>query len=136
VSPVGLSRADINEGTISTCRNGGGFAACGSPNAAVTGVILSGKTSTTVAWTSLGGSFHYDVASGSLATLRTDQSTIAASCLASDVSDAAIPSILDGRVPVLGDAYYYLVRPQDACSIGTYGQASNGDERWPAVACP
>jgi hypothetical protein len=136
VSPVGLSRADINEGTISTCRNGGGFAACGSPNAAVTGVFLSGKTSTTVAWTSLGGSFHYDVASGSLATLRTDQSTIAASCLASDVSDAAIPSILDGRVPVLGDAYYYLVRPQDACSIGTYGQASNGDERWPAVACP
>jgi hypothetical protein len=136
-SPLGLTRADINEGAISTCRNGGGFAACGGPNGLVSGLTVDGKTSTTVGWTSMGAGIRYDVASGSLAALQVDRSTIGASCLAPDVPDTATPSILDGRsAPTAGDGYYYLVRPQDTCAIGSYGQASNGDERWPAATCP
>jgi hypothetical protein len=133
-SPLGVTRADVDQGAVSSCRDGGRVDVCSQPGGEVDGVALSGKASTTITWASLGSGVRYDIASGLLSRLHADGSTIEASCLANDRTVASA----DDSAPATaaGDGYYYLVRPQFACASGSYGHASNGDERWPAAACP
>ena len=84
-------------------------------------------------WTATGGG-TYDIASGGLIALRTSGGVGAATCAQNDV---AATSWADGRPdPVVGDGYYYLVRGQNACGAGSYGQATGGAERLPVAACP
>jgi hypothetical protein len=133
-SSLNLTRADIDEGAITTCTSPGGFVACAEPNGVVDGLTVDGKASTTIAWSPLGAGTRYDVATGSLLALQSDRSAIAAGCLSNDLSTA---SALDARgAPAVGDGYYYIVRPQTACANGSYGTGTPGGERWPAAACP
>jgi hypothetical protein len=60
--------------------------------------------------------------------------TTAATCVASDVAST---TSLDGTLPKVGRALYYLVRAQDTCPAGhgTLGSGSDGVPR-PGRACP
>ena len=71
---------------------------------------------------------------GLVSELRRDGGVAAAACIGND--DASSPFV-DGRAaPPAGDAYYYMVRSQNACGTGSYGFASSGAERLPLAACP
>jgi len=64
----------------------------------------------------------YSVVSGSLEQLRSSAG-FAEACLSG--TGLAMPSTTDARPgPPAGDAYYYLVRAENACAAGTYGDAS------------
>jgi hypothetical protein len=103
------------------------------PPVEVADVLVTKVGGTTVQWTSGGPGVH-DVASGSVATLRTDGNVGAATCAHDDQGGTAW---IDARPdPGLGDGYYYLVRRQNVCGAGSYGTATGGGERTPAAACP
>ncbi len=57
-----------------------------------------------------------------------------ASCLRNDVAELSASDPRPG--PAEGDGYYYLVRAQNGCGAGTYGQATGGAERIPGTPCP
>jgi hypothetical protein len=99
----------------------------------VHGVTLLGRTATTLSWTGLSGGPDYDVASSTLASLRTG-GTAGATCL---VNDEVGTSTVDPQSdPATGQGYYYLIRAQAACGTGSYGFNSAGGERVPAAGCP
>lgn len=101
--------------------------------AEVTGVALSaGEGETLLAWEGAGP--RWDVAGGSLDALRADGGTAAAECLANDLTRAAWTDA--GADPPPGEGTYYLVRAQDDCGAGSWGQASDGTRRAPTGACP
>jgi hypothetical protein len=103
------------------------------PPLEVTGVQVNKAGGTTLQWTSGGQGLH-DVASGGLANLRSDGNVGAATCAQNDVNGT---TWTDARPdPAPGGGYYYLVRGQNGCGNGTYGQATGGSERVPAAACP
>jgi hypothetical protein len=104
------------------------------PPGAVSGLVLSGASTTTLSWTGQGGATVYDIAGGALSTLRSEAGVVSATCLEDDV---AAETWVDGRAdPAPNDGYYYLLRAQNVCGTGTYGQNSQGGERAPAAACP
>jgi hypothetical protein len=85
-----------------------------------------------VSWTGVSG-MVYDIASSSLSSLASS-GTAAATCLVSDHESA---NYVDNRPdPPQGDGYYYLIRAQSACGVGTYGWQSAGLERMPTAVCP
>jgi hypothetical protein len=103
------------------------------PPSEVSGVLVNKSGGTTLQW-SPGGPGVHDVASGNLAALRADGNVGAATCAQDDQGGTAWT---DARPdPGLGSGYYYLVRRQNVCGGGTYGQATGGAERVPAAACP
>jgi hypothetical protein len=97
-------------------------------------VALDGGT-TTVSWLPPDESVSsYDVVGGVLSLLLTAGSTADASCLHDDVPGL---SSADTRPdPAEGDGYYYLVRSENACGSGSYGQSTSGLERLPGDPCP
>ncbi|HEX6851367.1 MAG TPA: thrombospondin type 3 repeat-containing protein [Candidatus Polarisedimenticolaceae bacterium] len=104
------------------------------PPSEVAGVLVDDLAGTTVAWGSLGASARYDVAGSDLAALRADGNAGAATCLADDVTAT---SWADPRPePAPGDGFYYLVRAQNACGNGGYGNGSGGAPRSPLTGCP
>jgi hypothetical protein len=103
------------------------------PPAEVASVRLAGQGSTTLSWTDLGGGALYDVASSTLADLRSG-GIAGATCLANDVSGTGYVDTQPS--PGSGQAYYYIVRGQSACGTGGYGTDSEGVPRAPAAACP
>ena len=132
---LGLPTATVDGGLVTSCHDSGQAAFCSTANQEVTGLLLSGKTNTTVSWTKISGGGHrYDLASGTLADLRTDRSALDAACVVDSITQDVTN---DARAnPAVGTGFYYLVRMQDACAKGTYGNSSRGDLRWTAVACP
>jgi hypothetical protein len=97
------------------------------------GLLLSKVGGTSLQWTA-GGPGVFDVASGGLVALRSAGNVGAATCGQDDLAAAAWN---DARpAPALGDGYYYLVRRQNICGAGSYGQATGGAQRIPAAACP
>ena len=113
---------------------GGGICQPGVPSLSeIAGVSVQGHASTTIAWTALGGSAVYDVASATVSSLRTS-GTSAAACIADNL---ASPSVVDTRAdPAAGDGYYYLIRAQSGCGSGGYGFDSGGLPRTPVPGCP
>jgi hypothetical protein len=103
------------------------------PLAEVSGLALSHGGTTTLTWSPQAGSV-YDVAGGDLSQLQSSGGVDDALCLADDVVlalwDDARPD------PALADAYYYLVRSQESCGLGTYGSGSDTVERLLLVDCP
>jgi hypothetical protein len=132
---LGLPQVTLDGGLVSSCHDPGHAAVCSTANEQVTGLTVSGKTSSTVSWTKINGGFHrYDLAGGTLSELRSDHSPLDATCL---VNDTANGTGVDPRAnPAVGSGYYYLVRVENECSKGTYGSSSRGDQRWAAAACP
>jgi len=102
--------------------------------AEVAGVAVNGHTTTTVSWSTQGSGYRYDASSGLLSALRHDHDVRNATCLENDLTT---PSFVDPRSsPAAGDGYYYIIRSQNSCGTGSYGQASNGTERMPTAPCP
>jgi len=106
-----------------------------SPPAEVDDVALTNGASTGLHWTAPdGGATTYDVVGGTLALLRSNGSSVDASCL---INDHATTSWDDVRPnPVAGDGFYYLIRGQSVCGAGGYGTATGGAERLPGTPCP
>jgi hypothetical protein len=102
---------------------------------AIADLSLSKLGSMTVLdWGSLGISEIYDAARGTTADLRTAGGTSDATCI---LSNGATPQITDSDPnPAPGETYYYIVRGQNACGLGSYGTTSSGVERTPTVDCP
>ena len=113
--------------------------ACSGTPLAVPGEVqdltVSGAAGTTVTWTAQSESVAYDVAGGLVSSLAPDAGVSNAGCVGADLSASPFT---DGRAdPPEGDAYYYIVRGQNACAQnGTYGYASGGGERMPLTPCP
>jgi hypothetical protein len=59
-------------------------------------------------------------------------SDAAETCAVQGTSATSLPP---DQPPALGEAFYYLVRGENACGVGTYGFASGGAERT-NMACP
>jgi len=133
-SPLNLTRGEIDEGTITTCLDDGLVQVCDVLAPEVPDLQVDGAVGTTVSWTDLGPSFLYDFISGYLSDLRADSGVDNAQCAA---GDGTVTSYNDPRPdPLAGDGYYYLVRSQNDCGEGSYGQATTGQERAPAATCP
>jgi hypothetical protein len=96
----------------------------------------------TLQWTSLaaaaGPATLYDIARGPLSDLRGGRPPgnefDGAICL---YNDRAAPPLTatDADVPAPGEGFYYLIRGDNACGIGSYGRGSGGAERV-TLACP
>jgi hypothetical protein len=134
-TPLDLVSVQINEGGIPATLDDGTFTVCaGGFPAEVGGLAVSVDSATSISWTGQAPDFRYDVASGLVSALGADGGVAAATCLANDVVSS--PTV-DGRSdPPAGDAYYYVVRSQNACGTGSYGFATSGAERIPLAACP
>ena len=93
-----------------------------------------GKTSPSTTWTSTSQASSYDVVTGTLSAIAINGGVSAATCL---IDNTASTSYHDTRAnPAAGAAYYYLVRASNVCGAGSYGQATSGAARLPAVGCP
>jgi len=78
--------------------------------------------------------FRFDVAGGRLSSLRPNQGVSGATCLRNNLPTL---TFTDPRgAPPTGDGDYYLVRAENFCGSGGYGQASSGAARLPADGCP
>jgi hypothetical protein len=89
---------------------------------------------TRLVWTDRGPDVLYDVAGGLLTALRASGGFEAATCLADDVVGVLWDDVRPE--PAAGDGYYYLVRPQNDCAVGSFGAAGSGDERDLSTRCP
>jgi hypothetical protein len=90
--------------------------------------------STRLAWSSAGPTELYDVARGLRSDLVTDAGVDGAVCVQANL--AAIEWDDTDPNPLPGETFYYIVRGQNVCGVGTYGQSTGGGERVPAIACP
>jgi hypothetical protein len=101
---------------------------------------IQGVSATTVGgflrltWPSAGPTEIYDIARGSRSELILDGGADSAVCTQSNL--AALQWDDTDPDPAAGEVYYYLVRGQNACGVGSYGQATPGGERLPTVDCP
>ncbi len=90
----------------------------------------------TLRWNGLdreaGSGTAYDVTRGSLAALRATATYSDTTCLGAALASA---EATDGEIPPVDDGFWYLVRPENACGIGTWGSDSAGFARNP-TACP
>jgi hypothetical protein len=85
-------------------------------------------------WPTAGPNEIYDIARGTRADLLLDGGSDSAVCMQSNL--AALQWDDTDPDPVAGEVFYYLVRGQNACGVGSYGQAIPGGERLPTVDCP
>jgi hypothetical protein len=102
----------------------------------IAGLTLQKGASTGLSWSAASGGSapSYDIVGGSVAALQAEAGVGSASCLQ---DDSVSTSWTDSRPdPAVGEGYYYLIRGQGICGVGTYGTASGGAERQPASACP
>jgi hypothetical protein len=93
----------------------------------VTGTALEKVAGTIrIAWqsqaTAAGTGTVYDLVTGLMDVLRASGSYAAATCLADDASGTSYDDTRSGPDPL--KAYYYLVRGQNSCGAGTYGDSS------------
>jgi len=117
--------------TGDTCAGGICVGVAVPPPAEVQGVKVEQRHPTKMSWTSM-GALAYDIASGTISSLRSN-GTNSASCLSNDRGSA---NLVDNRAdPAAGSGYYYLVRAQSACGVGTFGIASEGQRQLSGV-CP
>jgi hypothetical protein len=91
--------------------------------------LLVGKVASsgeaTLSWVSqdtlAGEATCYDIATGLASELKADNGYAQVTCLADDVSDVPYS---DARLPALGESFYYLLRAQNGCGTGTWGDAN------------
>lgn len=78
----------------------------------------------------------YDVARGSLSTLRSGGYPGGAVCAQDDAADTPYDEGASSCSPASRDGCWYLARGQNQCRTGTYGSGTNGDTLDPAGPCP
>jgi len=98
----------------------------------------SGGTDALVAWTGLaaaaGSATVHDIVTGRLSELAADRGFDRATCLLADEpgTTASDPRLTGAS----SDGYWYLVRGDNACGVGSYGAGSPGPARAvPPVLC-
>ncbi len=129
------THGDVNPGNdCEECDAGSPSSWTAAPPLEVLGLLLSQAGPTTLTWTGQGAAAIYDVAGGDLSVLHSSAGTDDALCLVDDVATVTWDDLRAN--PALADAYYYLVRSQKSCGVGTYGTASDTTERLPLVDCP
>jgi hypothetical protein len=77
---------------------------------------------------------HYDLIVGSLDELGPNSGVSGARCLINDLQEPTARHLLLQGLGAPG--VYYVVRGQNACGTGTYGNATSGDERAAVGDCP
>jgi hypothetical protein len=103
----------------------------------VPGLLVSrAGTTATVSWSPGTGASWYDVLRGRVATLPVGSDFSSETCIANDVTTTSAD---DSETPLAGVAYWYLVRGESACGMGTCGFRSYrgtpmGERN--GVACP
>jgi hypothetical protein len=106
---------------------------CDSLVAEVEGVLIDDPVTPNITWADQGAGMVYDVAGGLISELHPDGGVFGAECLAEDL---ASPAYVDTRPnPDVGEGYYYIIRSQNDCGVGTYGFATFGAERVPVADC-
>lgn len=98
------------------------------PPVEVTGVKVDRVVSTgvtSIRWssqaTTVGAAACYDIATGFAADLTADDGFAQASCFADDLSGVSLPDL---RPLADGAAYWYLVRAENLCGTGTWGNSN------------
>ncbi len=125
---------DDNDGVLDVSDCAPLDASASSPPMEIAGVLVDKAGATRLSWTGQGSGFRYDVTGGRLSALRSNGNESDATCLR---NDETLTSWDDTRPdPTPGDGYYYLVRSQNACGNGGYGQHSSGTDRSPGSDCP
>jgi len=137
-SAISLTQGSIDEGAVPTCLDGGTLAVCAGLPDDVASIFADKGTggATELTWSSAGGGVAYDLASGTLAELFSDRSTVGADCLANDLATTSLVDTRANPDPLVTWGYYYMVRAGTTCGAGSYGDASSGEQRVPAAACP
>jgi hypothetical protein len=105
-------------------------------------LTLSFLDQATLAWTSLAGASGpatvYDLVRGPLSDLHGGQPAgsefAGAACLRNDFASPPLTTT-DTELPARGQGFYYLLRGDNACGMGSYGRRSDGSERV-ILACP
>jgi hypothetical protein len=87
-----------------------------------------GAGAVSLSWTSLaaqaGTSVRYDATTGLLATLRANGNFTGATCLANDLMTTTLSTTQTWPPPSGSLGYYYLLRGQNACGNGSYGNST------------
>ncbi|HEX5042993.1 MAG TPA: hypothetical protein VFV75_08805 [Candidatus Polarisedimenticolaceae bacterium] len=97
-------------------------------------VIRELQGNTRLEWTPPPGSdLTYDLVSGPIAELGGPDVIPTATCLGNGLGLSTYDLRAD---PLVGEGFYYLVRAENACGRGSYGQASGGQTRRPTNDCP
>jgi hypothetical protein len=98
-------------------------------------IALTGGAVTGLHWTApSGGATTYDIVSGDLGLLRSNGSSVDASCLSDDHGSTTWSDTRPD--PASDQGYYYLIRGQSVCGTGNYGFATGNIERLPGAPCP
>src|SRR5262249_45603578 len=106
-------------------------------------ILMLGKLATPwntlMSWTPVPGATAYDTVRGVLSTLRSTAGNYTTSIYDCGFNDETDLAFQDFLLPPSGDAYYYLVRPVNACGgNGTYDDNVSRDAGINAspAACP
>ena len=96
--------------------------------------LAKAGANTRLTWPTAGPTEIYDVARGMRADLFADGGVDSAVCVQSNL--AALLFDDSDPDPLQGETFYYIVRGQNVCGVGTYGRATGGSDRIPTVPCP
>jgi len=109
-------REPLFRSTLDTCDAGSGcnFAPNPAPGES-SGVGAPDKT--TYTWSATAGATSYDVVRGSTAAFPVGPGGGDESCL----GPVGSPSVTDATVPAVGSGFWYLIRGENACGNGSYG---------------
>ncbi len=103
----------------------------------VIGLLASkSATDTLLTWVTTSDASRYDILRGSVGVWPVGSNPGTETCLA---NDDYITRTTDASVPSFGHAFWYVVRAENACGIGSYGsQASHGVSTTPrtSTSCP
>lgn len=95
-------------------------------------VADGGGGSVTISWDSLypvvGPGVSYDLVTGSVSQLRSDNGFAGAGCLTTGLPDTPFTDSRSGPAP--GEAFYYLARGRNGCGVGTYGDGTPSPRSW------
>jgi len=99
-------------------------------------VSVNGKVSTSVAWSlpPAGSGTTSDLVSGRINEMRADLGYTRASCLVNNQPGASYNDVRSD--PPSGDGYYYLVRGNNACGRGTFGDSGEVPDARDALDVP
>jgi hypothetical protein len=104
----------------------------------VTGVLLRDRNPTRIDWDSqsatAGSGTTYDVAIGSVSSLRTPAAFKPGTCLAGNMPGPPCMEALS--LPDPGTVRYAMVRAQNLCGSGTYGSAARDEHGSSGTPCP
>jgi hypothetical protein len=91
-----------------------------------------GPDHVSVSWDSLatqaGSDVRYDVLTGRITHLHADEGFVRAECFAGDVPSTNIDRVQPQPEPPFPEGYWYLVRGQNVCGDGTWGDGSSSPD--------